>query len=237
MLHRNTSFRIREEHTMKGTKAKQAGRGVTLLALAAALGAAVYLNWSFAQDTPQTIDVQTEDTAAVSAEAGDEEAQAVQAPAEDSGEAAPVYDPLTTGEETAADKNYGEAQLVSVSEDTGTELFESARLNREKSRDEALDTIEKTLKNASLSDEEKQTAAETLQAQITNIELEAELETLIKAKGFVDCVVMLGADTADVTVMTENDALTAAEVTQIRDVILSQCPDVKAQGITVVEVR
>ena len=62
---------------MKGTKAKQAGRGVTLLALAAALGAAVYLNWSFAQDTPQTIDVQTEDTAAVSAEAGDEEAQAV----------------------------------------------------------------------------------------------------------------------------------------------------------------
>ena len=97
---------------MKGTKAKQAGRGVTLLALAAALGAAVYLNWSFAQDTPQTIDVQTEDTAAVSAEAGDEEAQAVQAPAEDSGEAAPVYDPLTTGEETAAegdaaDKNYG----------------------------------------------------------------------------------------------------------------------------------
>lgn len=227
---------------MKGTKAKQAGRGVTLLALAAALGAAVYLNWSFAQDTPQTIDVQTEDTAAVSAEAGDEEAQAVQAPAEDSGEAALVYDPLTTGEETAAegdaaDKNYGEAQLVSVSEDTGTEFFESARLNREKSRDEALDTIEKTLKNASLSDEEKQTAAETLQAQITNIELEAELETLIKAKGFVDCVVMLGADTADVTVMTENDALTAAEVTQIRDVILSKCPDVKAQGITVVEVR
>ena len=225
---------------MKGTKAKQAGRGVTLLALAAALGAAVYLNWSFAQDTPQTIDVQTEDTAAVSAAAGDEEAQAVQAPAEDSGEAAPVYDPLTTGEETAAegdtaDKNYGEAQRVS--EDTGTEFFESARLNREKSRDEALDTIEKTLKSASLSDEEKQTATETLQAQITNIELEAELETLIKAKGFVDCVVMLGADTADVTVMTENDALTAAEVTQIRDVILSKCPDVKAQGITVVEVR
>lgn len=222
---------------MKGTKAKQTGRGVTLLALAAALGAAVYLNWSFAQDTPQTINVQTEDTAAVSAEAGDEEAQAVQAPAE-----APVYDPLTTGEETAAerdtaDKNYGEAQLVSVSEDTGTEFFESARLNREKSRDEALDTIEKTLKSASLSDEEKQTATETLQAQITNIELEAELETLIKAKGFVDCVVMLGADTADVTVMTENDALTAAEVTQIRDVILSKCPDVKAQGITVVEVR
>ena len=30
-------------------KVKQAGRGITMLALTAALGAAVYLNWSFAQ--------------------------------------------------------------------------------------------------------------------------------------------------------------------------------------------
>lgn len=226
-------------------KAKQAGRGVTLLALTAALGAAVYLNWSFAQDTPQTISTQTGAAAAVSAETEEEaDAQPVQAPVSDgsAGESAPVYDPLTgqveeTSDEQAGDKNYGEAQLVSVSEDTGTEFFESARLTREKSRDEALDTIEKTLKNASLSDEEKQQATETLQAQVTNIELEAELETLIRAKGFVDCVVMLGDGTANVTVMTENDALTASEVTQIRDVILARCQNVKAQDITVVEVK
>lgn len=226
-------------------KAKQAGRGVTLLALTAALGAAVYLNWSFAQDTPQTISTQTGDAAAVSAETEEEaDAQPVQAPVSDgsAGESAPVYDPLTgqaeeTSDEQAGDKNYGEAQLVSVSEDTGTEFFESARLTREKSRDEALDTIEKTLKTASLSDEEKQQATETLQAQVTNIELEAELETLIRAKGFVDCVVMLGDGTANVTVMTENDALTSSEVTQIRDVILARCQNVKAQDITVVEVK
>ena len=152
-----------------------------------------------------------------------------------------VYDPLTAEDETVsqetADKNYGEAQLVSVSEDTGDEFFESARLSREKSRDEALDTIEKTLKNSSLSDEEKQTMTDTLKAQITNIETESELETLIKAKGFVDCVVMLDGTSANVTVMTENDALTAAEVTKIRDIILSKCGEIKAQDITVVEVK
>lgn len=220
-------------------KVKQAGRGMTMLALTAALGAAVYLNWSFSQQTPQTIsaDDTAQDVVSVSAEA-DAEAQAVQGEAEDT---VAVYDPLTAEDETVsqetADKNYGEAQLVSVSEDTGEEFFESARLSREKSRDEALDTIEKTLKNSSLSDEEKQTMTDTLKAQITNIETESELETLIKAKGFVDCVVMLDGTSANVTVMTENDALTAAEVTKIRDIILSKCSEIKAQDITVVEVK
>ncbi|HIX18087.1 MAG TPA: SpoIIIAH-like family protein [Candidatus Gemmiger faecavium] len=220
-------------------KVKQAGRGMTMLALTAALGAAVYLNWSFSQQTPQTIsaDDTAQDAVSVSAEA-DAETQAVQGEAEDT---VAVYDPLTAEDETVsqetADKNYGEAQLVSVSEDTGDEFFESARLSREKSRDEALDTIEKTLKNSSLSDEEKQTMTDTLKAQITNIETESELETLIKAKGFVDCVVMLDGTSANVTVMTENDALTAAEVTKIRDIILSKCGEIKAQDITVVEVK
>lgn len=220
-------------------KVKQAGRGMTMLALTAALGAAVYLNWSFSQQTPQTIsaDDTAQDAISVSAEA-DADAQAVQGEVEDT---VAVYDPLTAEDETVsqetADKNYGEAQLVSVSEDTGDEFFESARLSREKSRDEALDTIEKTLKNSSLSDEEKQTMTDTLKAQITNIETESELETLIKAKGFVDCVVMLDGTSANVTVMTENDALTAAEVTKIRDIILSKCSEIKAQDITVVEVK
>lgn len=220
-------------------KVKQAGRGMTMLALTAALGAAVYLNWSFSQQTPQTIsaDDTAQDVVSVSAEA-DAEAQAVQGEAEDT---VAVYDPLTSEDEAVsqetADKNYGEAQLVSISEDTGDEFFESARLSREKSRDEALDTIEKTLKNSSLSDEEKQTMTDTLKVQITNIETESELETLIKAKGFVDCVVMLDGTSANVTVMTENDALTAAEVTKIRDIILSKCSEIKAQDITVVEVK
>lgn len=222
-------------------KVKQAGRGITMLALTAALGAAVYLNWSFSKQTPQTVstDLPEEDAVSVSAEVESEpEAQAVQGEA---GDTVAVYDPLTTVEQQtsqeAGDKNYGEAQLVSVNEDTGNEFFEAARLTREKSRDEALDTIEKTLKNSSLSDEEKQKMTDTLKEQISNIETESELETLIKAKGFVDCVVMLDGTSASVTVMTENDALTAAEVTKIRDVILSKCSEIKAQDITVVEVK
>ena len=37
--------------------------------------------------------------------------------------------------------------------------------------------------------------------------------------------------------MTENDALTAAEVTRIRDLVLDKCRTVSAQQITVTEVK
>ena len=139
--------------------------------------------------------------------------------------------------QTPAGKNYGEAQMVSVSKDSGAEFFEAARLARTKSRDEALDALKKSLKDAKLSDAEKKKLTEDLAAQVGNITLETKLETLIKSKGFADCVVDLEGEKANVTVMTENDALSAAEVTRIRDALLSQCEGLSAQDITIVEVK
>ena len=56
-----------------------------------------------------------------------------------------VLDGLPTEAETvsAANKNYGEAQLVSVASDSGAKFFEEARLKREKAHDEAMDTLQK----------------------------------------------------------------------------------------------
>ena len=123
------------------------------------------------------------------------------------------------------------------SQDSGTEFFESARLTRSKARDEALDTLKKSLKDAKLSDAEKDQLTTELSARISNITLETKLETLIKSKGFADCVVNLEGSKANVTVMTENDALTAEEVTRIRDALLNQCKGLTAQDITIVEVK
>lgn len=203
-------------------KFKAKGRGVTLATLVLALGAAVYMNWNFTQNVPQTVSAEPE-TAAVSADAGDSVA---------------VLDPLETeATEPTGNKNYGEAQLVSASQDSGDDFFESARLARTKARDEALDSIQKTLKNASLSEEEKEKLTEELELQVSNITSETSLENKIKAKGFADCVVTLGVSRADVTVMTENDALTADEVTQIRDVLLTSCRGLEASDITITEVK
>lgn len=230
-------------------------RYATLAALTLALGGAVFLNWSFAGRTPQA--GTPEAVVQTSAEA-DEEAVPAAAQPEQAAEQAvepmaaqAVFDPLESEPQTAVQadaaeemesggqvgKNYGEAQLVSVSKDSGTEFFEQARLNRSKARDEALDAIKKTLKSADLSESEKDSITQKLQNQISSITVESSIESLIKSKGFADCVVSIGEGRADITVMTENDALTADEVTRIRDAVLGKCKGLSAQDITVVEVR
>lgn len=226
---------------MKGKK----GQGFTLAMLALALCGAVYLNWSYTQKALQTVptaDQETQQAAQASAEVTD--LSETQEPVSLTGTEAEqaVYDPLEaeisgTGESELAGKNYGEAQLVSVSKDSGMEFFEQARLSRSKARDEALDAIKKTLKNSELTDEEKKQITSELEQQVSSITTETTVENLIKAKGVADCVVSLTRDRADVTVMTENDALTAEEVTRIRDTVLNQCKGLSAQDITVVEVK
>ena len=216
---------------MKQLTAKLKSRGATAAVLTLALGAAVYLNWSFSRGAPPSLLVS--DTTADAVETADA------APVTDqlAVEAAAGAEDTETSAVDDADKNYGEAQLVSVNQDSGTEFFESARLTRSKARDEALDTLKKSLKDAGLTKEEKDALTSELSARISNITLETKLETLIKSKGFPDCVVNLEGSKANVTVMTENDALTAEEVTRVRDALLSQCKGLTAQDITIVEVK
>lgn len=199
-------------------------RRATAITLAAALVVAVYLNWQYARTD---VSLQ-EDAVTVSAAA---ETQAEPA-------AEVVTDGLMTEAEavSSAGKNYGEAQLVSVANDSGAKFFEEARLKRQKAHDAALDTIQKTLKSSSLSSEEKKTYAQELTGNLEDLHAENEIETLVKAKGFADCLCFLQSGRADLTVMTAGDALTAAQVAQIRDIVLSKS-SVTAQNITVVEVK
>ena len=196
-------------------------RRVTALTLAAALVVAVYLNWQYANaDLPLAGE---ETTLQVSAEVDTPPA---------------VLDELMTEAEASSGvgKNYGEAQLVSVANSSGAEFFEEARLKRDKAHDEALDTIRKTLKSSSLSPEEKKEYTAQIAANLEDLHAENEIETLIRAKGFADCLCFLQSGRADLTVMTAGDGLTGAQVAQIRDVVLNKS-SVTAQNITVTEVK
>ena len=92
------------------------------------------------------------------------------------------------------------------------------------------------MKSSSLSAEEKKEYAAQMTAGLEDLNAENEIETLIRAKGFADCLCFLQSGRADLTVMTSGDPLTAAQVAQIRDVVLSKSR-VSAQNITVVEVK
>ena len=198
-------------------------RKATAITLAAALVVAVYLNWQYAR-TGVTLE---EDAVNVAATVETEEAVS-----------APIMDGLMTEAEavSSANKNYGEAQLVSVANNSGSKFFEEARLKRTKAHDEAMDAVQKALKSASLSAEEQKSYTQQLTGSLEDLNAENEIETLVRAKGFADCLCFLQSGRADLTVMTSGDALTAAQVAQIRDIVLSKS-NVTAQNITIVEVK
>lgn len=198
-------------------------RKATAITLAAALVVAVYLNWQYAR-TGVTLE---EDAINVAATVETEEAVS-----------APIMDGLMTEAEavSSANKNYVEAQLVSVANNSGSKFFEEARLKRTKAHDEAMDAVQKALKSASLSAEEKKSYTQQLTGSLEDLNAENEIETLVRAKGFADCLCFLQSGRADLTVMTSGDALTAAQVAQIRDIVLSKS-NVTAQDITIVEVK
>ena len=198
-------------------------RKATAITLAAALVVAVYLNWQYAR-TGVTLE---EDAVNVAATVETEEAVS-----------APIMDGLMTEAEavSSANKNYGEAKLVSVANNSGSKFFEEARLKRTKAHDEAMDAVQKALKSASLSAEEKKSYTQQLTGSLEDLNAENEIETLVRAKGFADCLCFLQSGRADLTVMTSGDALTAAQVAQIRDIVLSKS-NVTAQNITIVEVK
>ena len=210
---------------MKSAKSK---RQLTLLSLILALGVAVYLNWEYSRNDAgfQTAD----DVIAVAAQTEDEsmttEPLDVQASTEESGV---VTEPLPN-------KNYGEAQLVSSDAVDSDDYFEQARLTRTKTRDEALDKIQTILSDAQLTDEEKDAVTQELTQRLESITKEGEIESLIRAKGFEDCVVFIDGEMVSAAVKTGGEALDKTAVAQIRDIILSKF-DTKASNITIVEVK
>ena len=199
---------------MKSAKSK---RQLTILTLILALGVAVYLNWEYAKtDSSFVLPTQTP---------AEEDALLANAQAED----APVMEALP-------DKNYGEAQLVSVSENSSDQYFETARLTRTKTRDEALDKLQQSLKATGLTEEEKAQLKDTLSSTISNISLESDIENLVKAKGFADCVVFIDGENVDLAVKTGPEGLSKNEVAQLRDIILGKV-QTSAQNISIVEVK
>ena len=199
---------------MKSAKSK---RQLTILTLILALGVAVYLNWEYAKtDSSFVLPTQTQ---------AEEDALLANAQAED----APVMEALP-------DKNYGDAQLVTVSENRSDQYFETARLTRTKTRDEALDKLQQSLKATGLTEEEKAQLKDTLSSTISNISLESDIENLVKAKGFADCVVFIDGENVDLAVKTGPEGLSKNEVAQLRDIILGKV-QTSAQNISIVEVK
>lgn len=133
---------------------------------------------------------------------------------------------------TDSDKNYGDAALVSTGVDS-QEYFTKAAMERTRSRDEAIETVKTLMKNEDSTDEDLEQAREKIANITQRIESETKIETLIRAKGFEECVVYLNNDAANVVV--RSDGLEAEQVAQIRNIIVEE-KGILPQNISIQEV-
>jgi stage III sporulation protein AH len=116
------------------------------------------------------------------------------------------------------------------------EFFDSARLNRQQARDAAAQTLT-TVSEAKGASQEIVDAALQEISQIASLSVkEAQLEDLIKAKGFADCVVYISDSDVNITVPAPPEGLAASSVAKITDVVTSQT-DYKATDLKIIEVK
>ena len=195
----------------------QKQRKASLIILSFAMIVAVYLNWQYSRAGADTYILTDEITQQVNTRINDES------------------DLLKT-EEDYETQNYGDAQLVATTKTDSDKYFEQARLSRQKTRDEALDTLQKTLKNTKLSDIDKKQATEKLSQIIQNMTNETDIENMLKAKGFRDCVASISENKISLAVRPIKGELSKADVSKIRDVVLSKT-SISSQNIVVVEVN
>lgn len=104
----------------------------------------------------------------------------------------------------------------------GEDYFATSRLTREQARDEAVST----LRELSESDQADQAAKDEAAAQISALAddsvAEANIESLIRAKGYADAVVMIGDSSVNVVVAPPDGGLQATDVTVIKDIVVSE---------------
>ncbi len=150
---------------------------------------------------------------------------------------------IDTNASLTSSKNLGDAQYVDASNVVGTQpttaasssdYFVQAKLNRQTARQEALDIISEAINNVKATEETQKEALEKAAAIAAHVEQESKIESLIKAKGFADCVVYIEDDNCHVVVQSEE--LTPAQALQITDIITAQS-DIVAQKINIVTVK
>ncbi|MEG2175050.1 MAG: SpoIIIAH-like family protein [Oscillospiraceae bacterium] len=130
-------------------------------------------------------------------------------------------------------KNYGDAQYVDGKEKGDEAYFAEAKLSRQKTRDEAVQTLKNLIESTSVTPEQRTELALKTAAMAKAVEQEGKIENLIKAKGFEECMVYY--DTQRVDVIVKTSGLQTNEVTQMKDIILKEVT-VPNENIAIIEI-
>ena len=186
-------------------------RNAVVAAIALFVCAAVYLNWNYEQE----------------AQAGKTLGQSTMVGGE-------TEDPLLSN-------GSGTADVGGTASDTGTasassDYFATARLNRQQARDSALSLLQDAAAREDADETVKEQVNETIQTMADYTVTEAQIENLVVAKGYTDCVAFIGENSLSLAVSAPEGGLVEADTAKIVDVV-NQTAGFSADQVKIIAVE
>lgn len=140
-------------------------------------------------------------------------------------------------------KVLGQSTLVNSQEETEDtsadaavkkdDYFATARLSRKQARDNAISMLREAEADENADEDVLNEASESLQVLAAYTVAESQVESLVTAKGYADCVTFMGDDSVSV-VISDPDGLDAADVARIKDIVINET-DYTADQIKIME--
>lgn len=105
---------------------------------------------------------------------------------------------------------------------SGNDYFSNARINRQQARDSALSLLEEAAANNEADQVMRDEANASIQVMADCTMAEAEIENLVTAKGFTDCVAFVGEDSASVVVSLAEGTLDETATAKIMEIAMER---------------
>ena len=115
------------------------------------------------------------------------------------------------------DDNLGSESTGGDAASGTSDYFTSVALSRQEARDEAIEVLKLVSENGEATEEAKAEASAKISKIAVDMQNEKNIETLVKAKGFEECVAVISEDAVSVIVKAES--LQANEAAQILTIV------------------
>lgn len=185
-------------------------RNAIVVVIVLFVGMAVYLNWSYGQSA--NVDANAEASGKLLGEA------ALVNSSSKSGEEAKSQDEKSQEENKTQDGTKTQGTATG----SGTGYFASARLNRQQARDSALEILQQAAADAMADQAVIDQANASIQTLADNTLAEAQVENLVTAKGYSDCVCYINENSASVVVAATETGLTDADTARIAEIVMDE---------------
>ena len=139
-------------------------------------------------------------------------------------------DTLMLGDDLAAISSGGELAT------TSTDYFAAVRLSRQQARDSAVNLLQEAMSYQSDDSSKNVESAMELDDIVQTALSEAQIESLVVAKGYTDCVAYMSQEGISVAVSSPEGGLQESDVAVIADIVMTQS-EYSLDDIRIVEVQ